>query len=252
MNHTVPHAPLRVIVNGDDLGIDHHVNETLFHLMEKGRLTSATLMISTPAAEEAMQHLRAFPHVSFGVHLNLTYHWPLTQQAALRPLLNEEGYLCEQAHHVPYTDALKEAVYQEWSAQIKRALQSGVPVSHLDSHHHVHTKPDLWVVLRRIQKAFGIHKVRGSWSEFPNLAAPLPTNLSSPGNTPPSMISTRAFCSLHTFLAHHGNHRTRPHTDLWELMTHPGCPGDQDTALLETPWEERINAPIRLISFHDL
>src|SRR5260370_9216305 len=58
------------------------------------------------------------------------------------------------------TPAMLRAVYAEWCAQVERLISAGVPLTHLDSHNHVHTLPYLLPVLKAVQRRFGIKKVR--------------------------------------------------------------------------------------------
>ena len=65
-----------VIVNADDLGINHVVNDAIFDLMARSRVTSATLIANGPAIDDAVRGAREFSFVSFGIHLNLAEFEP--------------------------------------------------------------------------------------------------------------------------------------------------------------------------------
>ncbi len=71
-------ANIAIVVNADDLGMSHEVNEATFDLLSKGRISSATMMANAPATREAATQVSKFPRCSFGVHLNLTQFEPLT------------------------------------------------------------------------------------------------------------------------------------------------------------------------------
>ena len=151
---------MRVILNCDDLGISVAVNDCILDLMEQRRVTSATVMMNAPATADAAKRLHRYPHCSFGVHLVGTEFKPLTAHPGLAPLLNREGEFRGNLHRIPITPAIQEGIFAEWSAQMDRGLALGIPISHLDSHHHVHTEPKLLRVLKRIQKRYGVRKIR--------------------------------------------------------------------------------------------
>ncbi|MBF0625569.1 MAG: ChbG/HpnK family deacetylase [Magnetococcales bacterium] len=231
-------SPLRLIVNADDLGLTPAVNQAIFDLMARGRVTSSTLLVTTPAAEAAMAEVKRFPHCSFGVHLNLTYHWPVTRDPELAPLLNEEGYLVEaNRYRREFSPRLAAAVHREWCAQVELALVRGVPVSHLDSHHHVHAIPALGEVLQRVAARFGLTRVRSSFASPPDTTA---------------FRLTDGFMALEAFMERFGQNRLRPAGRIWELMTHPGAPWGRDSALLDSPWEKSLGFPVILVPYQAL
>jgi hypothetical protein len=77
-DRTVVMAGIAVIVNADDLGMSREVNDAIFELMSRGRISSATILANAPATRDAARRAQAFPRCSFGVHLNLTQFEPLT------------------------------------------------------------------------------------------------------------------------------------------------------------------------------
>lgn len=241
--------PVRLIINGDDLGISREVNDAIFALMAQGYLRSATLLMNTPAAVDASREIPKFPGCSFGIHLNLTYHTPLTNNPDLSPLLNNEGFMYgewdRQALNVPQ----QRAIFQEWCAQIDMAKELGVPISHLDSHHHVHTIPCLAPWLKQLKQRYAINRVRGSWTVFPALGHVIPAGIAA---EPPPLHTTEAFCAFRTFVDHFAGKTIQPAVQTWELMTHPGAPHDGDTILLQSSWQQRLPFPVEIISFNDL
>jgi predicted glycoside hydrolase/deacetylase ChbG (UPF0249 family) len=252
---------MKIIVNCDDLGMSAVVNEAIFELMDQGRATSATLMANAPAFESAVSQTGNYPSCSFGVHLNVTEFAPLSSHAGLGPLLNDHGEFAGltliDRREFRWTKALCAGVYAEWSAQIERALAHGVPISHLDSHHHVHTRFGLMGVLKRLRQRFGIPRIR------------LRRNVGS--STSPMGMGRRAtnqawnlalryvvwaqtsdrFAAFSTLYDDLCSGATRP--GVIELMCHPGNERFvAETALLRGDWRERMSREARLISYLDL
>lgn len=149
-----------VIVNADDMGISDSVNDAIVELLTARQISSATLMANAPATAQAAACVKHFPQCSFGVHLNLTQFEPLTGGPAAHWLVNENGQLSRHIEtSTPRPERLR-AIYQELCAQVERVAGLGVPISHLDSHHHVHTKPFVFPVLKALQRRYRIRKVR--------------------------------------------------------------------------------------------
>jgi hopanoid biosynthesis associated protein HpnK len=155
----------RLIVSGDDLGLHPGINAGVVRAHREGIVTSASLCPSGAAFEDAVAALRAAPDLDVGVHLTLVGEAPLLPPAAL-PTLAPEGRL------PPHFSALflrlmlgrirMREVEEEMAAQVARAADAGVRVSHLDSHQHVHLHPALLPAVLRIAGRFGIGAVRAA------------------------------------------------------------------------------------------
>jgi predicted glycoside hydrolase/deacetylase ChbG (UPF0249 family) len=248
----------RIIVNADDLGSNHRVNEAILALMEAGLVTSATIMANGPCWSEAIDLARSKPDHSFGVHLNLTDGRPLSGSRLLEPLLDDEGNFrqLESYHHLPNT--VVEGAFRELCAQVERIQGSGISISHLDSHQYIHTQPRFFGVLKRLQTRFRIRKVRIS----KNIHAPHSV-LRSPILRYQKVLwnfalrsfyrtkTTAGFTDFLTFVEvvrHHGF----PYPSL-EIMVHPGNPNYAEETALLLSWEpQELPFPVRLISYHEL
>lgn len=135
--------------------------------MAQGCITSSTILANGPAFDNAILRIRDYPQCSIGVHLNLTEFRPLVA-GGLFPILDGEGcFAGGRIRHIPIGGQLREAIFQEWCAQIERLASLGLRPSHIDSHHHVHTIPALFPVLKRVQRRFGLRKVRITMNIYP-------------------------------------------------------------------------------------
>lgn len=251
----------RVIINADDLGLSPRVNDAIFGLMDRGRLTSSTIMANGPALEAAAKEAGSHPRCSFGVHLNLTDLRPMTTDDALKPLLNEAGEFARRARDVPYDDGLLRAVEREWTAQIERVRSLGVPISHVDSHHHVHTHAPLFKVLKRVQAATGIRRVRTTMNLY-HPTDPLVGGFKQRLKKSAWHGALRWFSPRTTttdlftwFWIYHDLLPAVPAARTVELMVHPGSDDpifQREEQLMDTPWESRSGIPINLISYNEL
>ena len=166
---------LLLIVNADDLGYSSEVNQAIFQWMERGRLSSASLLANGPCIEEALGRLSEFPRCSFGVHLNLEEFSPLRPDPALSPLMDGAGRLTRRLRATRRTPSLLRAIYAEWCAQIPRGApcrlsrdRRSPPLEVLPYLHSATRRPrrsarpgHLWTagvrVVSEVRSAVGVH-----------------------------------------------------------------------------------------------
>ncbi len=154
--------PPRLIVNADDFGISEEVNAGIVEAHREGIVTAASIMAVGGAFESAVAHCQLLPSLDMGVHLTLVGGKPLLRWDC--SLVDGEGrFLSDSRLFLKryLRGAIRLADIQvEWSAQIERVLDRNIPVSHLDSHQHVHALPGIMDLTLRLAKRYGIPFVR--------------------------------------------------------------------------------------------
>jgi len=134
-----PAASRRLVIHADDLGMAHSVNRAILEALEKGWVTSASLLVPCPWFPEAARWARAHPEADLGIHLALTSEWttfrwrPLSAAREVPSLLDKEGYL-PLVETTVAEKAAPDEVERELRAQVDFAQAAGVHLSHLDSH----------------------------------------------------------------------------------------------------------------------
>jgi chitin disaccharide deacetylase len=252
---TKPRHAIKCIVNADDFGISEDVNSATVELMEKGAVTSATIMANGPAFDQAILAARKLPNCSFGVHLNVTQFGSLTKNAALNGIRNATGEFSGARLPNVIWPSMQQAILEEFQLQIDRVRSALGEISHIDSHHHIHTKPALFPVLVWLVRANGIKVVRLTKNLYPKEDKPGAGNLlkKQMWNT-----ALRTFCAVRTsdyfgdMAAFHSN---AAHLDgaVVEIMTHPGHPGyAEETKLIDSDWRSKIDANIEMIGYRAL
>ena len=125
-----------LIINADDFGMCHAHNIATFELLQKGAITSSTIMACCPWAYEAAMFAKSNPQFAIGAHLTNTsewgiYRWPPVTGA--QSLKDEAGFMFHNCNQfVEKADA--EDAKRELIAQIERLRSWGFEPSHVDNH----------------------------------------------------------------------------------------------------------------------
>lgn len=133
--------PRTLVVNADDFGLSAGVNAGIIGAFRRGIVRSASLMVTTPGFEDAVELAHANPGLDLGIHITLTNTRPVLDPVRIPSLVRKDGrfhsLLAFQAR-VAMKQLEPLELRAEILAQIARARRTGLRFSHLDGHHHVH------------------------------------------------------------------------------------------------------------------
>lgn len=133
------HLPA-VLLRVDDIGMNHSVNTAVKELAASGIPFSTSIMFACPWYQEAVDILKQYPAVSVGIHLTLNAEWkyyrwgPVLGQTAVPSLVDSLGYFTASRDAFLNSNYKLEEVEKELSAQIERALSSGIKIDYVDYH----------------------------------------------------------------------------------------------------------------------
>ncbi|HVS84885.1 MAG TPA: ChbG/HpnK family deacetylase [Gaiellaceae bacterium] len=166
-----------MIVNADDLAYDEGRNTAILALLERGLVDRATVMANMPGFDDAATRVRAAGlEQRVGIHLVLSEGTPLTEGIRRLPTFcdaNGEFRQWRYEHIRPWLPrAERDALVAELTAQVERCRAHGLPVAHLDSHHHVHNEPSVALTVIRAAKRAGIESIRIARNCQPDLRGP--------------------------------------------------------------------------------
>jgi predicted glycoside hydrolase/deacetylase ChbG (UPF0249 family) len=157
-----PAARCRLIVNADDFGLDEAINDGIALAHRHGIVTAVSLATVGRACAHAIDWCRILPGLDVGVHLTLVGERPLLGSAT--SLVDDRGRLPASAglflrRFVSGTLRLTD-IRDELAAQIERALDAGLSVSHLDSHQHLHALPGIAALVQELARRYRVRFVR--------------------------------------------------------------------------------------------
>jgi chitin disaccharide deacetylase len=156
-------ARTELLVRIDDIGMNHSVNMALEDLSRTRMPLSASVMFACPWYQEAVEILRRNPQISVGVHLVLNSEWkgyrwgPVLGKEAVPTLVDSVGYFFSSSGQFLARPYSLDEVERELSAQVERALRSGLRIDYVDYHMGTAVStPALRAVVERIANKYGL------------------------------------------------------------------------------------------------
>src|ERR1700674_945706 len=116
-----------LILHADDLGAAHSVDVASFDALDKGAISSASIMVPTPWMTEVAAYAKAHPNADLGLHLTITSEWETYRWGSVAPadkvssLLDADGTFPREVSRVS-ANAKPVEVEREIRAQIDRAM----------------------------------------------------------------------------------------------------------------------------------
>jgi predicted glycoside hydrolase/deacetylase ChbG (UPF0249 family) len=141
----------RLIINADDFGFTRDVNAGIVHAHRSGVLTSTTLMANGDAFDDAIRLAFETPALDIGCHLVLVQG---------HSILSGKPFPETPLHLLRTLAARQLDVYAELRAQLEKIRDTGLTITHLDSHKHTHIIPAVFRTVVRLAHEFDIPYVR--------------------------------------------------------------------------------------------
>ena len=159
---------MKLIINADDCGISPSVDNQIELFINAGKITSTTVMANREDFAGARKLYEKYKDsISFGIHLNLTDGQPMLNNESLvrsGHYIEKDGiqyYNLKNPQNRKLTDEQKRFIYLELKEQIEKLIKTGIVISHIDSHHHIHTDRNILPIVVRLAKEYHINKIRG-------------------------------------------------------------------------------------------
>lgn len=258
-----------MIINADDFGHDSDSVLATIECFRAGALTSATIMPKMPATEMAVQFARENPQHAYGVHLTFvrdTVESPVADPRLIPALVGNNGAfhpshqlrLMALSGNIPV-----DQLCIEIAAQIERLIDCGIPISHVDSHGHLHKFKPFVQALAQTLPRYGLSRVRNVQNQYTVTPLKSPTYWMGPYWR--RRIMNHFVTTPHFFMGTNANDPqwmekilTRPLNGVLEVGFHPGSPlhgeawrNNERLACLAFALEARRHR-VSLISWNDI
>ena len=153
----------KLIIVADDFGLSAGVNRGIMETHRAGLVKSASLIVNLPGFDDAVRACSSAPALETGLHLNLTCGLPSAPAAKVPSLLGPDGGFLSLPALLRrlVTGSMPAAeLREEISAQLKEMKDSGLKISYIDSHRHVHMVPRLFRICMELAAENGIGAIR--------------------------------------------------------------------------------------------
>lgn len=247
-----------LIINADDFGLHEQINKGIIKGFKEGIITSTSIMPTAPAFAEAVELAKQNPDLGIGIHLTLCTCVPsCLPKSDVSSLLGADGnFLPSYVDFAKryYTGRINSFELEaELRAQFEKALNSGINITHIDSHQHTHMLPGINSLVIELCKEYNIKRVRvpkeayfftggykvGLGRKIGRAGLSFCADLAKPNVSDAGLITTDHFfgmlagCNLNEELV--GNIIKLLPDGTSELMTHPGL--SQEILAKALPWE---------------
>lgn len=155
---------IQVILNADDFGRSTAINAAVIRAHLEGVLTGASLMVTGDAVEEAVALARATPSLAVGLHLVMVRGRAMLPPTEIPHLADNQGRFSNDPLGAGlryfFSRAARAELARELTAQFDRFAATGLPLSHVDGHLHLHVHPAVFNLVLSLAEQYGARGVR--------------------------------------------------------------------------------------------
>lgn len=142
-----------LVINSDDFGYSKAINQGIIETHLNGVLTSTTMMANMPGFVDGIKLSRDLPNLGIGAHLSLTCGRPVLHH--VDRLTNDNNEFKPLSFYKKYPDLVDlDQLYEEWEAQIQKLLDTGIELTHLDTHHYIHSYGNNYQVIDLLARKY--------------------------------------------------------------------------------------------------
>ena len=162
----------RLVVTADDFGLSRQVNEAVEICHRDGILTTASLMVGSPAAADAVEIARRLPSLKVGLHLVMVEARPVLPPADIPDLVDSSGSfrsdMASFGTDIFFRPQVRRQLEAEIEAQFQAFKATGLPLDHVNAHKHFHIHPTIGSIVVRLCATY-----YAPWLRVPNEDAAL-------------------------------------------------------------------------------
>jgi chitin disaccharide deacetylase len=154
----------RLIVNADDFGLSHSVNKAVIQAHQRGILTTASLMVNAPAAEEAIALAHEHPCLGVGLHLALSHGTSALPHSEIPDLVDRDRNFSNNAVAAGFKyfalRRCRDQLAAEIAAQFEKFRATGLTLDHVNGHLQFHLHPTVLRIIIQNARAWRIDQIR--------------------------------------------------------------------------------------------
>lgn len=154
----------RLIITADDFGLCSGVNRAVEQAWKNGLLTGTSLMPGGAAFAEAIRIARRNPGLQIGLHLTLVQGRAVLPPAEIPGLVDADGNFPDNAVAAGFKYFIDRALYcqlkREIEAQIRKIIDAGISLTHIDGHLNIHLHPTVLRILAELMPRYDITTFR--------------------------------------------------------------------------------------------
>jgi len=205
-------------MNADDFGLTAKVNQAILQCIEYGIVKSTTLMVNQTGTQDAIELIKSGQvNADVGLHITLTSGAPILPADQVPDLVDSNGLFLSRTQLANKEDININQAYNEMRAQYQFAIDAGIQLSHIDTHHFAATQASLSPAYIKLVNETGLASRRFvDHSNTIHAVMPDTFDLSFYGQGV-SINKLQALILKHQQITPHGT---------LELMCHPGSIGD--------------------------
>jgi hopanoid biosynthesis associated protein HpnK len=153
-----------LIVTADDFGLHTAINEAVEQASRRGILTAASLMVSGPAAADAVRRAQRLPNLRVGLHLVLADGWASLPPAQIPGIADAQGHMdgdmLPRGIRYFLSGSVRGQLEAEIRAQFDAFARTRLALDHVNVHKHFHLHPTVLGFLIRIAGECGARAMR--------------------------------------------------------------------------------------------
>lgn len=155
---------MQLIINADDFGRNREINRAVIQAHREGVLTSASLMIAGDAVEDAVRLATANPSLAVGLHVVVVDGPAVLGVDRIPDLVGAEGRFPDAPVRLGLRYVLSRSARRQLAAELRAQFEgfarTGLPLSHVDGHQHMHMHPVVFDLLIPLACEFGARGIR--------------------------------------------------------------------------------------------
>ncbi len=154
-----------LVLGADDFGRSSDVNRAVEWAWRAGMLTSASLMVTGEAFEEAADMARRMPGLAVGLHVVLADGRAVLSPGEVPHLVDVRGRFPSDPLRAGLRYAIlgrrgREELRRELAAQFERFASTGLALAHVEGHCHLHAHPAVFGLVVPLAKTYGACGIR--------------------------------------------------------------------------------------------